>query len=102
MKQLILVLLLTGLSALPARAQMVTGSGMEDFAKSFGISAKGWSVQQTACSLGANALWLGERLPLKGDILPAEGAEDAVEELPPANSSPTLQPGLFTTIGHWA
>jgi len=47
-------------SAWPARAQMTTGSAMEDFGKSFGISAKGWSVQQTACSLGANALWPGE------------------------------------------
>ena len=43
-----------------AGAQMVTGSGMEDFAKSFGLTAKGWSVQQTGCSLGANALWPGE------------------------------------------
>ncbi len=43
-----------------AHAQMVTGSDMEDFAKAFGITAKGWSVQQTGCSLGANALWPGE------------------------------------------
>lgn len=39
---------------------MVTGFDMEDFAKSFRLSAKGWSVQQTVCSLGANALWPGE------------------------------------------
>lgn len=58
MKQLLLAtpLLLTT-SALPAHAQMVTGSGMENFGKTFGISAKGWSVQQTGCSLGANVLW---------------------------------------------
>ncbi len=46
--------------ALPVLAQMTTGSDMEDFAKAFGIAAKGWTVQQTACSLGANALWPGE------------------------------------------
>jgi DOPA 4,5-dioxygenase len=40
----------------------------------------------------ANALWLGEKLPLKGDILPAEVVENAVEELPPPNTCPTLQP----------
>ena len=39
-----------------------------------------------------NALWLGERLPLKGDILPVEVAENGVEELPPPNTNPTLQP----------
>ena len=39
-----------------------------------------------------NALWLGERLPLKGDMLPAEVAEDGVEDLPPPNTAPTLQP----------
>ena len=39
---------------------MTTGPGMEDFGKTFGISAKGWSVQQTGCSLGANALWPGD------------------------------------------
>ena len=42
------------------RTQMVTGTAMEDFSKSFGHSGKGWSVEQTACSLGANALWPGE------------------------------------------
>jgi hypothetical protein len=39
---------------------MTTGPGMTDFAKSFGLSAKGWSAQETACSLGANAIWPGE------------------------------------------
>ncbi len=39
---------------------MVTGSDMEGFAEAFGLTAKDWSVQQTACSLGANALWPGE------------------------------------------
>ena len=39
-----------------------------------------------------NALWLGEKLPLKADMLPAAVAEDEVEELPPPNTSPILQP----------
>jgi hypothetical protein len=72
MKQLILALLLTGLSALPARTQMVTGLGMEDFANSFGISAKGWSVQQTSCSLGANALWPGEEATFTFFVKPSQ------------------------------
>ena len=54
------LLCLVALCALPARAQMVTGRNMEDFGKTFGISAKGWSVEQIGCSLGANALWPGE------------------------------------------
>ena len=39
-----------------------------------------------------NALWLGEKLPLKDDMLPPEVAEDAVEELPPPNTAPSLTP----------
>jgi len=39
-----------------------------------------------------NALWLGDMLPLKGEILPVEVAEDGVEELPEPNTNPTLQP----------
>jgi hypothetical protein len=56
---ILLVLVLS--MALPLRAQMVTGSSMGDFEKTFGITAHGWSVQQTGCSLGANALWPGEQ-----------------------------------------
>jgi hypothetical protein len=41
-------------------AQMTTGSAMEDFSKTFNLSAKGWSVQQIGCSRGANVLWPGE------------------------------------------
>jgi len=44
------------------RGQMVTGKDMEDFGKSFGISAKGYTVQQIGCSLGANALWPGDEV----------------------------------------
>ena len=44
----------------PGRAQMVTGARMTDFDKTFGISARQWSVQQIDCSLGANVLWPGE------------------------------------------
>ena len=39
---------------------MVTGARMADFDKTFGISARQWSVQQIDCSLGANVLWPGE------------------------------------------
>jgi aromatic ring-cleaving dioxygenase len=39
-----------------------------------------------------NSLWLGEALPLKGEILPVEVGSEKVEELPPPNTSPTLQP----------
>jgi hypothetical protein len=55
-----------------AWSQMVTGAGMEDFAKSFGLSAKGWSVQQTACSLGANALWPGEEATFTFFVKPGQ------------------------------
>lgn len=61
MKRLLLVTaILVAISTSPARAQMVTGADMEDFGETFGISAKGWSVQQTGCSLGANVLWPGD------------------------------------------
>jgi DOPA 4,5-dioxygenase len=39
-----------------------------------------------------NPLWLGEAVPLKGEILPVEVGPEKVEELPPSNTSPTLQP----------
>jgi DOPA 4,5-dioxygenase len=37
-------------------------------------------------------LWLGEPLPLKGEILPLEVGADKVEELPPPNTHPTVRP----------
>ena len=37
-------------------------------------------------------LWLGERLPVKEEILPVEVAPEEVEKLPPPNTSPTLPP----------
>ena len=79
MKQLLLALFLVGPSAFPARAQMVTGSGMEDFGKSFVISAKGWSVQQTACSLGANALWPGEEATFTCFVKPGQPYKGSVK-----------------------
>lgn len=72
MKHLLLSNFLAGLFAIPVRAQMTTGSAMEDFAKSFGISAKGWSVQHTACSLGANALWPGEEATFTFFVKPGQ------------------------------
>jgi len=51
---------------------------MTDFKKAFDITANGWSVKETACSLGANALWPGDEAeftfflepgqPLKGKV----------------------------------
>jgi hypothetical protein len=49
--------ILIAIFSVSATAQMTTGGDMEDFGKTFGISARGWSVQQTACSQGANAIW---------------------------------------------
>ena len=66
------VLWLAVTCALPLQAQMTTGSDMEDFGKTFGISAKGWSVQQTECSLGANALWPGEEATFTFFLKPGE------------------------------
>jgi hypothetical protein len=61
MKRLLLITtVILGGAVAPCRAQMVTGPGMEAFGKTFGISAKGWSLKQTGCSLGANVLWPGE------------------------------------------
>ena len=54
------------------RSQMVTGSRMEDFAKTFGISAQGWSVQQIGCSLGANALWPGDEATFTFHVQPGQ------------------------------
>jgi len=39
-----------------------------------------------------HALWLGEILPLDDSMLPAEVGPDSVEELPPPNTSPSVQP----------
>lgn len=66
-------------SAWPARAQMTTGSAMEDFAKTFGISAKGWSVQQTSCSLGANALWPREEATFTFFVKPGQPCKGSLK-----------------------
>ena len=71
-RALSLALTLAFTSAWPTRAQMVTGAAMEDFGKSFGLSVKGWSVQQTACSLGANALWPGEEATFTFFVKPGQ------------------------------
>ncbi|MBE0536919.1 MAG: hypothetical protein IH624_14740 [Phycisphaerae bacterium] len=57
---LVIATILLALFSVTATAQMTTGGDMEDFGKTFGISARGWSVQQKACSQGANALWPGD------------------------------------------
>ncbi|MHB8520338.1 MAG: hypothetical protein ACYDH9_06235 [Limisphaerales bacterium] len=58
--------------ALSARAQMVTGPDLEDFAKTFALSAQDWSVQETGCSLGANALWPGEEATFTFFVKPSQ------------------------------
>ena len=55
-----------------APAQMVTGSQMENFGGAFGLSARGWSVQETSCSLGANALWPGEEVTFTFFVKPGQ------------------------------
>ena len=72
------VLVATSSFTTPARAQMVTGPGMEDFGKTFGISARGWSVQQTACSLGANAMWPGEEATFTFFLKPGQPLVGAI------------------------
>ncbi len=56
----------------PGQAQMVTGAGMEDFGKALGISARGWSVQQVDCSLGANILWPGDEATFTFFVKPGQ------------------------------
>ncbi len=79
MKQCVLTVLLAASAFVPVRAQMVTGSSMEDFAKSFRLSAKGWSVQQTDCSLGANALWPGEEATFTFFVKPGQPYQGPVK-----------------------
>jgi hypothetical protein len=62
-----------------ARAQMVTGSDMENFQNTFGITAKDWSVQQTACSLGANALWPGDEATFTFFVKPGRPFKGALK-----------------------
>lgn len=66
------MLLLALFAGVGARAQMITGSAMEDFGKTFNLSAKGWKAQQIGCSLGANVLWPGEEVTFAFFIKPAQ------------------------------
>ncbi len=79
LRALSLAVTLAFASAWPARAQMVTGAAMEDFSKSFGLSGKGWSVEQTACSLGANALWPGEEATFTFFVKPGQPYREPVK-----------------------
>ncbi len=67
-----LVTIWAAISAFPVFAQMVTGPAMENFDASFGISARDWSVEQTACSLGANALHPGEEASFTFHLQPGK------------------------------
>jgi hypothetical protein len=66
------LLVLMALASAPARAQMVTGADMADFAQTFAISARDWSAQETGCSLGANALWPGEEATFTFFVKPGQ------------------------------
>ncbi|MGE5610791.1 MAG: hypothetical protein ACM359_16190, partial [Bacillota bacterium] len=49
--------------AIEVRGQMVTGAGMEDFGKVFGVAGKGakdFAVYEIECSAPANVLWPGD------------------------------------------
>jgi hypothetical protein len=62
-----------------AHAQMTTGAAMEGFSEAFDITAKGWSIQQTSCSLGANALWPGEEAAFTFFVQPGQPFKGAVK-----------------------
>ena len=53
-------------------AQMITGKDMEDFGKTFNLSAKNWTVQQIGCSRGANVLWRGEEVSFTFYLKPGQ------------------------------
>ncbi len=73
--------LLAALAALAipllARAQMVTGSGMDNFAGAFGLTGKGIEVQQTAFEIAgkdsANVLWPKEDATITFHVKPEGG-----------------------------
>jgi hypothetical protein len=67
------------LFAATASGQMTTGSSMEDFAKTFDLSAKGWSVEQTECSLGANVLWPGDEVSFTFFLKPSQPYKGSVK-----------------------
>jgi hypothetical protein len=48
-----LIFVLALLAGAAAWAQMTTGNAMQDFDKTFNISAKDWKVHQIGCSLGS-------------------------------------------------
>jgi hypothetical protein len=79
MRNSLLVAFVAAMSPGPVLAQMTTGAAMEDFGKSFGLSAKGWSVQQTACSLGANALWPGDEATFTFFVKPGQPFKGAAK-----------------------
>ena len=66
------IIIFSLLAGATASAQMTTGSAMEDFAKAFNLSAKGWSVQQIRCSRGANVLWPGDDVTFTFFIKPGQ------------------------------
>lgn len=51
---------------------MTTGSAMEEFGKTFNLTAKGWRVQQIGCSQGANVLWPGDQAEFTFFVRPGQ------------------------------
>jgi hypothetical protein len=58
---------------------MTTGSAMEDFGKTFNLSAKGWSAQQIGCSQGANVLWPGDDVSFTFSVKPGQPYKGAIK-----------------------
>ena len=60
-------------------AQMTTGKDMEDFGKTFNLSAKNWTVQQIGCSRGANVLWPGEEVSFTFYLKPGQAYKGPIK-----------------------
>ena len=60
-------------------AQMTTGKSMEDFGKTFNLSARGWSVQELACSQGANVLAPGDQATFTFWVKPGQAYQGPVK-----------------------
>jgi hypothetical protein len=77
--RIILAVVIPSLLAARCLAQMVTGSAMEDFTNTFGVSAKGWTAQQTGCSQGANVLWPGDQASFTFFVKPGQPYKGPVQ-----------------------
>lgn len=67
---------------------------MVDFAKAFGLSAKGWTVNEIGCSEGANALGPGEKVTFTFFVKPGQPYKGAVK-------ADVIRYGTKGTPGNW-